>query len=228
VTASEPNLDLGALVPAQGFVIYGAHIGDLSGYSVSSAGDVNGDGFGDLIIGADGASEGPNTEAYAGAAYVVFGTATGFGASLDLHDLTPAQGFAIYGAQDSDDVGCSVSSAGDVDGDGFDDVLMGSRSRLGEVCLIFGTNVGFGASIDLGVLTPEQGLFIRGANLDDRFSQSVKSDFRPAPKEARALPHRDAGGNTADMRKRQAEPELRALAGWAEPAGGCTRAAAAR
>ena len=45
------NIDLSALDGATGFKLSGAAAGDYSGYSVASAGDVNGDGFGDLIIG---------------------------------------------------------------------------------------------------------------------------------------------------------------------------------
>ena len=56
--------------------------GDCSGRSVAGAGDVNGDGFADLIIGAPWAD--PGGDYNAGESYVVFGRASGFGASLDL------------------------------------------------------------------------------------------------------------------------------------------------
>ena len=61
-----------------GFVIHGKDAGGLSGNSVASAGDVNGDGFADLIIGAPGSSD----------AYVVFGHAAGF-AILTLDVIVP-------------------------------------------------------------------------------------------------------------------------------------------
>ena len=70
-----------------GFVIYGADAGDRSGFSVS-AGDVNGDGFDDLIIGApyaDGPGAAPGTRSHAGDSYVVFGKRErAFGAAIDL------------------------------------------------------------------------------------------------------------------------------------------------
>ena len=70
-------IDLTSLdAPRQGFIIQGDAADDQAGRSVSSAGDVNGDGFDDLIVGApDGDDGGSN----AGEAYVVFGKASGFG-----------------------------------------------------------------------------------------------------------------------------------------------------
>ncbi len=68
------NINLSALNGTNGFTVYGAP-GDRGGNSVASAGDVNGDGFADIIIGAYFAD--PNGVINAGAAYVVFGTASG-------------------------------------------------------------------------------------------------------------------------------------------------------
>jgi hypothetical protein len=66
----------------------------LSGFSVSSAGDVNDDGFDDLILGAPDAN-GSGTEVYAGSSYVVFGRAGGFTATIDAAGLNGTNGFAI-------------------------------------------------------------------------------------------------------------------------------------
>ena len=68
------NLDLSALDGTTGFQISGEAAIDFSGASVSAAGDVNGDGFGDVIVGAFRASPHGN---YSGASYVVFGKASG-------------------------------------------------------------------------------------------------------------------------------------------------------
>ena len=75
------DIDLGSLAPTDGFALYGADIDDHSGFAVSSAGDINGDGFDDLIVGAylaDGAGG-----ADYGESYVVFGKAGGF-TDIDL------------------------------------------------------------------------------------------------------------------------------------------------
>jgi len=90
---------------------------------VSAAGDVNGDGFADLLIGANDAS--PNGT-YSGASYVVFGKAGGFTVPLNLSTLNGANGFKINGETAADFSGRSVSAAGDVNGDGFADLLIGA------------------------------------------------------------------------------------------------------
>ena len=72
---------------------------DRSGCSVASAGDVNGDGFADLIVGASGADPHGN---YSGASYVVFGKASGFAANLDLSSLNGSNGFKLSGVAADD------------------------------------------------------------------------------------------------------------------------------
>ena len=88
------------------------------------AGDVNGDGIDDLIVGAPFASTAGGYDA--GASYVVFGTDAGFAASLDLAALDGSDGFRLDGAGPYDDSGSSVSAAGDVNGDGIDDLIVGA------------------------------------------------------------------------------------------------------
>jgi len=88
------------------------------GVSVSGAGDVNGDGFGDVIVGAWGWDGGENEE---GAAFVFLGGLTG------IQGSDPATAFArIESNQAAARLGRSVSGAGDVDGDGFDDIVVGA------------------------------------------------------------------------------------------------------
>jgi len=176
------ELDLAALTPAQGFVINGEGILDRTGWSVSSAGDVNGDGFSDIVIGAYFA-DGDGTRFRAGESYVIFGSDAGFGGSIDLATLTAAQGFKIFGAVSQDYSGVSVHSAGDINGDGLDDVIVGAfradgaggRTYAGEAFVIYGTGAGFGASVDLATLTPDQGFAISGRDPGDGLGNSVSS-----------------------------------------------------
>jgi Ca2+-binding RTX toxin-like protein len=105
-------------------VINGVAAGDESGWSVSSAGDVNGDGLDDLIVGAYNAD--PNGNNYSGASYVVFGKDDGDVVELSNVD-DGTGGFVINGVAAGDGSGRSVSSAGDVNGDGLDDLIVGAN-----------------------------------------------------------------------------------------------------
>ncbi|MCX7396273.1 MAG: FG-GAP repeat protein, partial [Planctomycetales bacterium] len=79
---------------------------------MSSAGDVNGDGFDDMIIGAGGGDASGNAKSGAGESYVIFGSAS-LPSTIDLATLGTA-GITIFGAETYDYSGRSVSSAGDV------------------------------------------------------------------------------------------------------------------
>ena len=102
-------MELSALNGRNGFQINGEAAVDVSGRSVSAAGDVNGDGFDDVIIGAPYAD--PNGS-NSGASYVVFGKAGGFRAELNLSTLNGDNGFQINGEAQYDQAGRSVSAAG--------------------------------------------------------------------------------------------------------------------
>ena len=118
------NLELSALDGTNGFRLSGVAAGDGSGRAVSTAGDVNGDGVDDLLIGAFGAD--PNGER-SGASYVVFGGAgVGSSGNLELSALDGTNGFRLSGVAAYDFSGGAVSTAGDVNGDGVDDVLIGA------------------------------------------------------------------------------------------------------
>ena len=83
-----------------GFVIHGVDASDQSGAAVAFAGDVNGDGFDDLVIGAPQADAGSNAKSSAGDSYVVFGKSGGFG-TVNLASPGTA-GFQIAGHEAGD------------------------------------------------------------------------------------------------------------------------------
>lgn len=173
-------LDLSALNGTNGFIINGIDPGDEVGFSVSSAGDANGDNIDDLLLGAFVAD--PGGKVWAGETYVVFG-ATGLGASgsLELSTLNGANGFVINGIDESDRSGVSVAAAGDINGDGEDDLIIGANyaepngvSEAGESYVIFG-GPGLGASgaIELASLNGSNGFVLNGAAAGDRSGGSV-------------------------------------------------------
>ena len=172
------TLNLSTLTGANGFKIQGEVANDISGDSVSGAGDVNGDGFDDLIIGADGAD--PNGIS-SGASYVVFGKAGGFSATLNLSTLTGANGFKIQGETAVDQTGTSVSAAGDVNGDGFGDIIIGAPfadpngSDSGASYVVFGKAGGFSATLNLSTLDGTKGFKIQGEAAYDRSGISVSA-----------------------------------------------------
>ena len=113
------SFNLSDLTGSNGFTINGVAPFDTSGYSVSDAGDINGDGIGDIVIGAPGFTTSdldPTTTP--GTSYVVFGSQAGFPANFELSTLNGTNGFALNGVAADDLTGFRVSGAGDVNGDG--------------------------------------------------------------------------------------------------------------
>ena len=135
------SIDLGSVEASAGYRILGAAAGEQLGRSLAPAGDVNGDGRQDLIVGAPQAS--PAGRAYAGAAYIVYGTTAT--SDLDLSSLQTSRGVMISGSAAGDAAGMAVSGVGDVNGDGYADVAVGSpgadpqgRESAGAVHVVFG------------------------------------------------------------------------------------------
>ena len=172
------SIDLSTLDGSNGFRLDGVAADDRSGYSVAGAGDVNGDGFADLIIGAPGADP-HGTDS--GSSYVVFGKASGFAASIDLSSLDGSNGFRLDGVAADDYSGSSVASAGDVNGDGFADVIVGAYGAdphgtdSGSSYVVFGKASGFAASIDLSTLDGTNGFRLDGVAAGDCSGRSVAS-----------------------------------------------------
>ena len=165
-----------------GFIIKGIDPNDFSGFSVSGAGDVNGDGLADIIVGAPYASPGGNS--YAGESYVVFGKADG--APVSLADVAAGTGgFVINGIDTDDYSGFSVSGAGDVNGDELDDTIVGAseadpggNNTAGESYVVFGKTDTTAVSL-ADIAAGTGGFVINGIDPDDRsgFSVSYAGDI---------------------------------------------------
>lgn len=175
------------LVPQLASRLDGAGANAQLGAAVSAAGDFNGDGFADIVVGAPGAARGAT--ANVGAAYVLYGTSVGQ-PSVSLSTLSLANGVAITSASvpAGKAVGVAVAGLGDFNGDGFGDVAVGSAigqfgaSQPGNVWIVFGRSAA--AAIDLDALG-SQGMTLVGAGNGDGFGTvlagggSFNGDARP-------------------------------------------------
>lgn len=175
------SLDLSTLNGTNGFRIDALSNGDRFGYSVSDLGDINGDGIDDFMVGAprgDGPAGQPNTQ---GETFVIFGTTTPFGSTFDLSTLNGSNGFRVDGISGGDQSGFSISGGGDINGDGFNDLLIGTlngdpngTSNAGESYVVFGRDTGFNPIFNLSGLNGSNGFTLNGINVNDRAGREVK------------------------------------------------------
>jgi len=154
-------LKLDALSPATGLTIRGVPHSNL-GYALAAAGDVNGDGLKDIVAGS------PYVDGF-GAAYVIFGAQRGR-AGLQVSELDGTNGFVVTGLERYGFFGAGAAGAGDVNGDGLDDVVFGAprsgkseRRDAGEAFVIFGGTGGFPASLKAKEIDGSNGFRILGS-----------------------------------------------------------------
>jgi hypothetical protein len=178
IVGDQAVITLPNLAPSDGFLVRGKEGGDAASSDISFAGDVNGDGFGDLLVGSPFGD--PPSGQNAGTPYIVFGHAGTFGtlvqgrSVLFLGALNPGEGVVIQGRNIEAQAGSSVAPIGDFNGDGIDDIVVGSPNdsslypQGGAAYVIFGTKGSFGptlagqTTITLATLSPAQGLVIGG------------------------------------------------------------------
>jgi hypothetical protein len=177
--AFAPTISLGTLTGGNGFRLDGAAAFDSSGIAVAGAGDINGDGLADVIVGARRAA--PPSGSNAGSSYVVFGRSSGFAATINLGTLNGTTGFRLDGVAADDLSALSVAAAGDVNGDGRDDLIIGAAgadpggvSGAGSSYVLYGrSSPAFTAVVSLGSLTGSNGFRIDGVLLGDGSGNDV-------------------------------------------------------
>ncbi len=150
----------------------GYQLGGSQGPTIAPAGDINRDGFDDLIMGAPYNNDGGSDDE--GAAYVLFG-----GSSLTATIRLDGAGanLTLIGTTANDFLGEAVSGAGDINNDGFDDVIVGAgysdevALNAGMAYIIYGRSSFPNATLD--TQTAQQDLSIAGKAASDRFGEEV-------------------------------------------------------
>lgn len=174
------TIDLANLKPIQGFTINDEESDRRSvPGSVSDAGDINHDGFDDIMISRPGANIDGKQEA--GKVYVIFGTEqlSNVG-NINVRDLDGSNGFAIEGVEEFGQFGGSISSAGDVNDDGIDDIIIsapdvniGDNDFGGKGFVVFGNSqIGNSGKLKSSELDGSKGFAIES---DETFTQTGHS-----------------------------------------------------
>jgi glycosylphosphatidylinositol phospholipase D len=163
------NLRLDALNGQNGFVINGQAAGAQLGYAVSDAGDLNGDRLGDVILGAPLAPLGNDPQGERrGQAQIIFGWRGAYKGTMDWKTLQPRRSLTLSGASSGEQAGFALANAGDINGDGVTDVVIGAPFanvrgvNSGRSYVLYGSRVGFPSLLDLAQLTSRNGLTLNG------------------------------------------------------------------
>ena len=181
-TALGGTIDLATSNP--NLTVVAAEAGDNLGPLVAS-GDFNGDGIDDLLLGANLADGPGNTKDQAGEVYVIFG-ATALGGTINLAttspDLTVVGADSVATGTDAQGDRCCRVASGDVNGDGIDDLLLGTETaegigntkrNAGEAYVIFGSTA-LGGTIDLATTGPD--LRVVGSNFNAQLIAVASGD----------------------------------------------------
>lgn len=194
-----PNINTSASNPGQAYVIFGSatlpasfslsSLNGNNGFAVSSTelstlslgvaaaiGDLNGDNFPDVVLGAPGAA--PGNLPSAGSVFVVYGHSGGFPAQIAVNTLNGSNGFAIHGPLSAGKVGGSLGFAPNFNGDLRADLVIGApgaantTSTIGRGYVVFGA-ASFAASFNLSGLNGSNGLSLTSPAAGDVLGSSV-------------------------------------------------------
>ncbi|MCJ8315032.1 MAG: hypothetical protein MJK11_18940 [Pseudomonadales bacterium] len=150
-----------------GFSIQGENSGDVFGYTLTSA-DLNNDGFSDLIVGI-------SNDDFIGRAYIVFGSAQMPSTLMEASELNGTNGLVLLGESIADYTGAELNGVEDINGDGINDLIIGSRySEVGEminagrVFVVFGSENVWPDSIALFEMSSSVGLTYDGFEVGSR------------------------------------------------------------
>ncbi len=175
-----PNLDTSLLDGTNGFKIANDIPGgpfQFSGYQVSTAGDINNDGIDDLMFSDPFRHDSFGQEL--GTTYVVFGKTSGFPAVFNVSDIDGTNGFVFIGADNYDQSALSLDSAGDINNDGINDIIIGARAarptnKFGKCYIIYGSSTSFPALIKGSDLNGTNGFIIKGETDGDGIGNWVE------------------------------------------------------
>ncbi|MDQ0465178.1 hypothetical protein QO010_002962 [Caulobacter ginsengisoli] len=171
-----PDVNTATLNGYSGFEFVGTVQSSFTGRSVASIGDFNGDGYEDFIVGAPYASGSINAS---GVSYVIFGHPGFTPPNFPTSYLTGYNGFTINGASAGEHAGLSVAGGGDLNGDGFDDLVIGAPdaggygAQVGAVYVVFGHAGPAPRTLELSSLNGTNGFKVVGAALGDAVGSSV-------------------------------------------------------
>lgn len=150
------SYDVSTIASGKGFKVFGNSQVDYSGYSTAYAGNF---GFeNSLVIGAH--NEDPLSRSNAGSVYVINSSVS---TDIDDNSTGLTDGYKIHGASAGDYLGTIVSSAGDFNGDGIQDILINASGGTEKTYLIYGTGGYSSGDIDLSLDIGTKGIVITGA-----------------------------------------------------------------
>lgn len=161
---------LSAIDGNNGFLFHGKNPGDRVGISAALIGDLNGDGNDDFAVGSE------TEQSNRGAAFVLFGRATPWTATVSTSSVDGTIGFRVLGPGPNVFLGRGVGGL-DFDGDGIDDLVVGSiaggPNRTGSASVVYGRTGGFPPVLDIATLDGTNGRSFHGTSTFERLGEQA-------------------------------------------------------